>query len=772
MTKITVEQVKELNEKQDFNKYSKCIFAVEEWPSIHPSMLNKDSEYYAGDEVVEKREKRENVFSVVDLFEDRVVTFASREALLRDYPDTPISMLHSNKNVKVKYDKIESDLGKAVLATCFQFGYNWLQGRDTEKPRAARKVHEINWVLIFQNGQVFSNAYGTNREYIYPQVNEWTRKLNTKTLYKRMFGSPVHFTEMHEYTWEEVYEKYFADMFNPVMYCSNEFYNIKKRQYDLFNYILGYIEPKLKSGAKQNAVNEFEGLDIIENMTSKKTIDLIADGTIGCKQGAKDREYAVINRLKSDKDIILIRRFFSGSNEDHARMYITKKAIYSSFKSRYGYWIYRPMSKEYSYGYNFAIKDFDDYGKDVFKGTLIEYNYEIIKNIAKGDCNSFGRTIFSLLRSTGTEEFLKTKYAKYVDISQMSPRVVEEMFGKTNPRKKGFFRQVGMTKKQLDFLFDGLDSRIEEGTNLLMESFGKYYSEYCKFSLMSKAIECIKKVFAPIELGESNLGYTYIDISHIDKETYESVVNVFFKTLDHVGLTNAAEPSMRNVAEVLRNFRQYYGANMFKNAVAFINAICDKQVNVVVRRWTGDSINVDKDILLIYRDYLNMLVDVQECRNYPWKFKFLSDIVKAHDDFIPIYNDIKDKQRAPELADKEIGELGVLWDKFKYEDDNFILIYPTSARDIYKEGRELRHCVGSFVPKVVARETNIFFIRRKDKPNVPFYTLEFKQGVVRQVHGMCNRNADEVPGLDDFISKWAKEKKISYPKVRARSALA
>ena len=104
------------------------------------------------------------------------------------------------------------------------------------------------------------------------------------------------------------------------------------------------------------------------------------------------------------------------------------------------------------------------------------------------------------------------------------------------------------------------------------------------------------------------------------------------------------------------------------------------------------------------------------------------------------------------------------WIAFEYDDDKeFCVIAPKDPVDIAEEGMNLHHCVKSFIPAVSKGETNVVFIRRKGFEEVPFFTVEVDNNkTIRQAHGNCNCNASTVTGLTEFITKWAKEKKLKY----------
>lgn len=61
---------------------------------------------------------------------------------------------------------------------------------------------------------------------------------------------------------------------------------------------------------------------------------------------------------------------------------------------------------------------------------------------------------------------------------------------------------------------------------------------------------------------------------------------------------------------------------------------------------------------------------------------------------------------------------------YAYADRHFIVRLPKSPNDLIREGREMHHCVGTYIDRVAKEESIILFIRRKEAPDVPFITAE------------------------------------------------
>jgi len=150
-----------------------------------------------------------------------------------------------------------------------------------------------------------------------------------------------------------------------------------------------------------------------------------------------------------------------------------------------------------------------------------------------------------------------------------------------------------------------------------------------------------------------------------------------------------------------------------------------------------------------YRDYVAEIIQLE----YPLDDEdviFPSDFLKAH-------------RRTSKLilhkANKELDKK-VMKRKEKLEfvclaNSRYIVSAPESATDIIFEGKELKHCVGSYVDSHIAATTNILFLRYKRKPGKPFYTIEVdKSGKVKQCRGM--KNCGQTKKVKEFMETFEK----------------
>ena len=90
--------------------------------------------------------------------------------------------------------------------------------------------------------------------------------------------------------------------------------------------------------------------------------------------------------------------------------------------------------------------------------------------------------------------------------------------------------------------------------------------------------------------------------------------------------------------------------------------------------------------------------------------------------------------------------------------------------DLIREGKILRHCVATYAQRIADGESAIFFIRKKSKPEEPWYTLELdeKALTVRQNRGKCN--CERTEEVKKFEAEWLKHIKTVKKAKKKRGA--
>lgn len=91
--------------------------------------------------------------------------------------------------------------------------------------------------------------------------------------------------------------------------------------------------------------------------------------------------------------------------------------------------------------------------------------------------------------------------------------------------------------------------------------------------------------------------------------------------------------------------------------------------------------------------------------------------------------------------------------------DDFSVIVPAEADDLIDEGAALDHCVGGYVGAVTSGRSQIYFLRRTGSEDVPYYTMEVRDGELTQCYGIHDTIDGDV-SRKRFISDWCAENKL------------
>lgn len=161
------------------------------------------------------------------------------------------------------------------------------------------------------------------------------------------------------------------------------------------------------------------------------------------------------------------------------------------------------------------------------------------------------------------------------------------------------------------------------------------------------------------------------------------------------------------------------------------------------------------------------------------------DLTVAHNELVARISlkdsvkEIQEKEKKFKNAKKllESGELK----KYEYSDGRYCIVSPGSIKDIYEEGIVLKHCIHTcdiYFQRMDIRETYLLFLRRTDKPDVPWYTLEIEPGGnIRQKKSVLNEAYKDLDDAMPFLKKWqqwvkknlsAKDKKLAEKSDKAR----
>lgn len=167
---------------------------------------------------------------------------------------------------------------------------------------------------------------------------------------------------------------------------------------------------------------------------------------------------------------------------------------------------------------------------------------------------------------------------------------------------------------------------------------------------------------------------------------------------------------------------------------------------------------------------------------------FPKDLKAAHDALARTC-EIKDmKARAAEAhktaaaeavkREKEFPRVGKIYKrirkKFEFESGGFRIAVPEKIEDILFEGTMLNTCLsrtGRYFERIQDNESYLFFLRKTDEPDMPWYTIEAEPGgTIRQKRTVNDCQNSDLKEAEGFLREWQEHIKRTMTRADKRSA--
>lgn len=121
-----------------------------------------------------------------------------------------------------------------------------------------------------------------------------------------------------------------------------------------------------------------------------------------------------------------------------------------------------------------------------------------------------------------------------------------------------------------------------------------------------------------------------------------------------------------------------------------------------------------------------------------------------------------DKELKVKVIDKNIAKLIARGKGNEYKFKNYIFKFPDSLTEVETEGYKLKHCIYSnrrhYFANVLEGKGLILFVRKKDKPKEPYYTVEIRDDKVNQVRTYENGTNMSITDItNEFYSLYRQE---------------
>lgn len=182
-----------------------------------------------------------------------------------------------------------------------------------------------------------------------------------------------------------------------------------------------------------------------------------------------------------------------------------------------------------------------------------------------------------------------------------------------------------------------------------------------------------------------------------------------------------------------------------------------------------------RTVLQYYSDYLDMAKERGA--------DLTDDIIRVYPRMIERHN-LYVEERERKLNDNLIAEknkkfarieadYSLNYSLFHWEDKKYVITVPKNAGEIVMEGKMQHHCVASsdnYMQKMNDRKTFILFLRKKEAPDMPYYTLEVgKDNKIIQSYGAYDRKPDWSE-VSKILTKWKKDIKQKQNKLERKAS--
>lgn len=164
------------------------------------------------------------------------------------------------------------------------------------------------------------------------------------------------------------------------------------------------------------------------------------------------------------------------------------------------------------------------------------------------------------------------------------------------------------------------------------------------------------------------------------------------------------------------------------------------------------------------RDYMRYLDYCGKCKglmvkDYPFGLK-PQNVLRAAANALDMYESLygTDLSRRFRYRAKSASYQFLKYDKNEAgSSDNYCVSVPGEAEDLVRESDSLGHCVRDYCEAVANGSTYILFLRRADKPDKPYVTMEVTKRY-RLVQVKARGNEPATMDAQKYVRRWAEQK--------------
>ena len=264
--------------------------------------------------------------------------------------------------------------------------------------------------------------------------------------------------------------------------------------------------------------------------------------------------------------------------------------------------------------------------------------------------------------------------------------------------------------------------------NINILSITMYPIYYKQFELLMKLGLNKLALLSPFAINE---GKTFKERFGIDKKYLDFMKEI---QIDYYGLKclRVYPTDSRHVFSFVRDYKWY------------LDDIAD-YVDIEYLIKYLNKYNAD---LFMYYDYLI------ECKNQGYNLKdksilYPKNFMEEHDKIFAQSLIIRDKE-----INEKINSLSKIYGMNIYEDDKYIIFPASSIEALIDESNQMSNCVKSYCERISDKDTQIYFMRKKDNKDKSLVTIEVNNNKVIQALSRFNKEiSDEEKMVVDKFEK-------------------
>lgn len=162
-----------------------------------------------------------------------------------------------------------------------------------------------------------------------------------------------------------------------------------------------------------------------------------------------------------------------------------------------------------------------------------------------------------------------------------------------------------------------------------------------------------------------------------------------------------------------------------------------------------------------YSDWMDYVGFCKELK-YDLKNEFIlypKNLKDAHDraaELVKAKRDREEAKKQQRMKNKIKSMAKELTERYGMNYKGLMILAPKDSDEIIKEGQSLHHCVGTYIKKIAEGSSIVLFVRKEDKPEESYCTLEIVDGKITQCRG--KNNADMKEKVKKILKKFEKTK--------------